>query len=49
MKTAKYVNRPGPPYQANDSACRDKRKKGNDGNWYTSTVTSNGVYRWKKM
>ena len=43
----KYVNRPGPPYPAQN--CKNHVKKGNDGNKYKSTSDKNGIYKWKKL
>ena len=42
----KYVERPSPPYPANE--CRGKIMKGNNGEMYISKPTSTGVYRWVK-
>ena len=44
----KYASRDSPPYPANDEDCRGKKKRGNDGTYYVSTVNSRGVYRWIK-
>ena len=46
---AKYANRPGPRFKANDVGCRSKVKKGNDGHMYKSKRASNGVYRYVKV
>lgn len=46
LSTAKYVNRPSPPYSA--QACPDQTMKGNNGNLYKSVSNKNGVYRWVK-
>jgi hypothetical protein len=43
----KYKFRNSPPYPANE--CKGMKKKGNDGNYYTSEKMANGVYRWKAM
>ena len=45
QSSKKYTKRQSPPYPANE--CRNKIKKGNDGNKYKSVEASNGVYRWK--
>jgi len=47
MTQAKYVNRPSPPYPANDAGCRGKIMKGNDGRYYESVSDRNGIYRWQ--
>lgn len=44
---AKYQNRPGPPFPAQN--CRGMNKIGNDGLMYKSEAAVNGVYRWKKV
>ena len=41
----KYMNRPGPPYPAND--CKGMTKKGNNGLMYVSVPDVRGIYRWK--
>jgi len=43
----KKLNRPSPPYPANDYC--GKNKKGNDGNMYTSTKNKLGICRWVKI
>ena len=43
--SAKYANRPSPPYPANE--CQGMIRLGNDGREYASTRNSNGVYTWK--
>ena len=43
----KKLNRPSPPYPANDYC--GKKKKGNDGNMYTSKKNKNGICRWVKL
>jgi hypothetical protein len=43
----KRLNRPSPPYPANDYC--GKNKKGNDGNMYTSTKNKLGICRWVKI
>lgn len=43
----KYRSRPGPPYPAQN--CKNKSKKGNDGNKYKSKPNKNGIYRWVKI
>jgi hypothetical protein len=47
MNTKKYLERPSPPYSAND--CRGKVLIGNDGYQYISNPTTNGIYRWSKV
>lgn len=42
----KYANRPSPPCSAMDF--KEKKKRGNDGNWWVSTGNSKDVYSWKK-
>jgi len=42
----KKMNRPGPPYSAND--CKHLGKLGNDKQLYYSIPNKNGVYRWVK-
>lgn len=50
LKTQKkYQQRNGPPYGANEDCCQGKKRLGNDGKYYISTMASNGVYRWKKV
>ena len=44
--TKKYTNRPSPHVSAGDF--KDKRKRGNDGNWWVSIPNKNDVYSWKK-
>lgn len=44
VKTAKYRDRPSPPYHAGD--CKGKTMKGNDGRRYKSIADSRGVYKW---
>ena len=46
---SKYKNRPSPPRPANDLPCRGKVFIGNDGMYWKSSQTSNGVYRWVKQ
>ena len=41
----KYINRPGPPYPAQN--CKNHEKKGNDGKMYKSTSNKNGIFSWK--
>lgn len=41
----KYTERKSPPFPAKEFP--DKRKKGNDGTYYTSVSDKNGVYRWQ--
>jgi hypothetical protein len=41
----KYIDRPSPPYHAND--CKDKTIKGNDGKLYKSVPDKRKVYTWK--
>ena len=43
----KRLNRPSPPYPANDYC--GKNKKGNDGYMYKSTKNKLGICRWKKI
>jgi hypothetical protein len=43
----KYVNRPGPPYPAQN--CRNHLKIGNDGDYYKSKPNKRGIYRWVKV
>lgn len=47
--TSKYLNRPGPPYAANELCCRGNQKVGNDSNVYISVNSKNNVWRWKKI
>ena len=42
--TKKFSTRPSPPYHAN--SYKNRKKKGNDGNWYMSVPNKNKVYRW---
>jgi len=42
----KYITRKSPAYSAGD--CKAMKKKGNDGNYYTSSPDKNGVYKWVK-
>jgi hypothetical protein len=44
---SKYLNRPSPPYPANE--CCNKEMLGNDGQMYVSKRSSNGVCRWVKV
>jgi hypothetical protein len=44
VKTAKYRDRPSPPYHAGD--CKGKTLKGNDGRKYKSVADARGVYKW---
>ena len=44
---AKYANRPGPPFAANDPYCHYKFMSGNDGLSYQSLPNKNGIFRWK--
>jgi hypothetical protein len=44
---AKYANRPGPPYPAQN--CKSMRKVGNDGLLYVSKPDKNGIYKWYKV
>jgi hypothetical protein len=43
----KKLNRPSPPYPANDYC--GKNKKGNDRNMYISTKNKIGICRWVKL
>lgn len=43
----KYRSRPGPPYPA--QKCRNKSKRGNNGEVYRSRPNRNGVFTWKKV
>jgi len=43
--TAKYTNRPSPPYPANE--CCGRLMEGNDGRVYRSNPNRNGVCAWK--
>lgn len=43
----KYIERPSPPYHANE--CKDMIKKGNDNYNYISIRDKNKVYKWEKM
>ena len=43
----KYLNRPGPPYPAQD--CQNLSKVGNDGLKYISKPDKNGTYKWVKL
>ena len=43
----KYRSRPGPPYPAQN--CKNKSKKGNDGEVYRSSPNKNGIFTWKKI
>ena len=43
----KYINRPGPPYPAQN--CRRHKKRGNDGEMYVSRPDYRGVFTWKKL
>jgi hypothetical protein len=45
LTTAKYKNRPAPPYSAGDYCGR--KAKGNDANIYISTPTKGGFCVWK--
>jgi len=45
LKKVDNVNRPSPPYHAND--CKDVKMVGTDGNEYISKKDKNGVYHWK--
>jgi hypothetical protein len=47
LTTAKYANRPGPPYGAN--FYKNKVKLGNDNEWYVSKPDKNGVYKWQRV
>ena len=47
MKSDKYSLRNSPPYPANK--CKTMKKKGNDGNYYSSEPDKNGVYKWVKL
>ena len=40
------ATRASPPRPANDSGCRDRTFRGNDGRLYLSVPNKNGVYRW---
>lgn len=44
---AKYINRPSPPYPANE--CCGQIMRGNDGNMYISRPDKNNVCRWYKQ
>jgi hypothetical protein len=48
MYTKKYMNRPGPPYPANDPDCHWNCALGNDSYWYRSEYTPQGFFVWKK-
>ena len=43
--TAKYTNRPGPPYPANECP-RDMEVSGNDGKTYKIRTDVKGIQRW---
>jgi len=45
----KYTIRKSPPRPSNDSGCRGKIFRGNDGLFYASVPNKNGVYRWVKV
>ena len=45
----KYATRPGPPYEANNPACRGKTMRGNDGNAYESKPNVNSIYSWRRI
>lgn len=45
--TAKYINRPSPPYPANE--CCGETFQGNDGQMYESRVDKKGVCKWVKI
>jgi len=47
MKSDKYSLRNSPPYPANK--CKTMKKKGNNGNYYSSEPDKNGVYKWVKV
>jgi len=40
----KYINRPGPPYPAQN--CKNLKRVGNDGLLYISKKDVNGIYKW---
>ena len=42
----KYLNRPSPPYPAQN--CKNKYKLGNDSFIYQSLPDKNNIYKWKK-
>ena len=46
-RRAKYIDRPGPPYPAQN--CKDIVKIGNDRKKYKSVPNKKGVYQWKKI
>ena len=43
----KYLNRPSPPYPAQN--CKNKYKLGNDSFIYQSLPDKNNIYKWKKI
>jgi hypothetical protein len=45
-KKSSKLNRPGPPYSANE--CKHLGHKGNDNQLYYSLPNKNGMYRWVK-
>ena len=46
-KKNKYLNRPSPPYPAQN--CKNKYKLGNDSFIYQSLPDKNNIYKWKKL
>ena len=44
---SKYLNRPGPPFPAQD--CKKLVRMGNDTLFYASRKDKNGIYHWKKI
>lgn len=45
IKSGKYLKRPSPPYHAGE--CKNKVKRGNDGQKWISAQNSRGVYVWR--
>ena len=45
--TKKYLERPSPPYPANE--CQGETKNGNDGFPYISVANASGVYSWRRL
>lgn len=39
-----YLSRPSPPFPAKEY--KDRKKRGNNGEWYISKSDKNGVYKW---
>jgi len=46
QSTAKYTNRPSPPFPANE--CHGRVKVGNSGDLFESVANSRGIYQWRK-